>query len=231
MNILILDTATENQILVVRNNAEVVDCSHLAGLSHSTTLFDSFDTLFARAGIDPSSIEGIACGVGPGSFTGVRIAVTTARMFAQLLQIPVVPFFSQSVALCNDYIKEGEQVLVAFDAKKKRVFGALYKKGRNAVSSELLMGPGDYPVEALLEKVDSSLTLTAAGSGAILYKDVILQSHGDALFSEQVTFAPSLLADYCHELLTKKGGPYESLLPYYARLSDAEVMKNLRNQK
>lgn len=90
MNTLIIDTSTSLSILALSVNNKTFSITENAGISHSTTMFSSISKLFAGIGASINDVELIATGIGPGSFTGVRIAVSTARMFAQLLKTPLV---------------------------------------------------------------------------------------------------------------------------------------------
>src|ERR671930_2281013 len=85
MVILAFDTATD-----VATSA-LVDDAELLGerASRAVTLLEDVDALLRQAGMHTQDVEALAVGVGPGSFTGVRIGLSTARGLALALGIPV----------------------------------------------------------------------------------------------------------------------------------------------
>ncbi len=99
------------------------------------TLFDNIDAALAGAGISATDLQLIGVGIGPGSFTGIRIAVSTARMLAQVLSIPLAGLSSPLIYAASMEALPGEYLMTAFDAKKGRVFGALYRRDGRCVES------------------------------------------------------------------------------------------------
>ncbi len=147
MNILLLDTATNIEIVALSYNDVVADKTMQTHYSHSVTLFDTIDSACKELNTTIHSIQCIGVGIGPGSFTGIRIAVTTARMLAQILQVPLVGIPTQLLFACA-IVRSNAHCIVAFDAKKGRVFAARYHLINNSLPQEILP-PGDYTVEQL----------------------------------------------------------------------------------
>src|SRR5256885_15670918 len=85
MVILAFDTATDVATSALVDDAEVLG----ERTSRAVTLLEDVDALLRQAGLHTRDLEGLAVGVGPGSFTGVRIGLSTARGVALALGIPV----------------------------------------------------------------------------------------------------------------------------------------------
>ncbi len=228
MNVLTIDAATQAELVAAAADERVADETRKTDASHSVTLFENIERALASLGITIRDINLIGVGIGPGSFTGVRIAVSTARMFAQALRVPIVGISSPLIYACSLDAAEGDAILIAFDAKKGRVFGGLYQRTANPVEPKILVPPGDYPIGALIEQADSRFAVHAAGDGALRYlsdlksaianlrfHDDILPSGGAACALARHIFA-SGAADF-HD--------YNAILPHYARKSDAEIAK------
>ena len=135
-----------------------------AGTRHSELIMECADLLFGLAGIRPADLNLVACMKGPGSFTGLRIAYSTAKGIAMALGIPLgaVPTLD-----CLAYplsIWPG-LVLPAIDAKGGCFFAALYRDGKR------LSGPMDASPETLAKEIaraslrpDEMIVLTGPGA-------------------------------------------------------------------
>ena len=216
MNTLLIDTSSEFQICAVKTDNDIVNEVIDAGTKHSAMFLSSIDAVIKKSGINRKEISKLICGTGPGSFTGIRIAVSTARMLSQILNIPVMGIPSQMIFSMLT-AEEGETVLSAFDAKKNRVFAACYTK-TNSMPVEIIT-PGDYFPEDI-QKMISGRIITATGNGAQKYKDILGGNYKE--------FNPVHFDDLFKYAETNSGNflSWEKLLPFYARKSDAEVHKN-----
>ncbi|MCU0822594.1 MAG: tRNA (adenosine(37)-N6)-threonylcarbamoyltransferase complex dimerization subunit type 1 TsaB [Spirochaetes bacterium] len=228
MNILTIDTSTRVEIISVKSGGQYADMSSIVNISHSATLFVSIEKAFNRLDLSVNNIDLIGVGIGPGSFTGIRIAVSTARMLAQVVNAPLVGiktphFFASSVEAEN-----GENILVCFDAKKEKVFGALYKKGNNLVPDEL-MEPGDYHIDDLIGNVDNGRRTYIIGDAAEKYFDTNIKYkiHEPVIMKD---FIPSGIiscevAHYLYNMYPVSVSDYTKVHPFYSRKSDAEILK------
>ncbi|HQP47907.1 MAG TPA: tRNA (adenosine(37)-N6)-threonylcarbamoyltransferase complex dimerization subunit type 1 TsaB [Spirochaetota bacterium] len=233
MNILTIDAAAEIEIVAVSSGDSCSDKTKLVDLSHSITLFDTIDSALKDLGITIHDIDCIGVGTGPGSFTGIRIAVSTARMLAQTLDIPLVGIATQLLYASSADMPPGTLVLPAFDAKKKRVFGALYKTTGDSLAPEEIIAPGDYTMEHIARAADTGHPLIAFGSGSIKYHEVIAEHIPGAEIKED--FLPSgaracRLIEKTYLVRPSDFSDFTNVLPNYARKSDAEVIKNLREK-
>lgn len=231
MNTLVIETSTSIELLAVSADGRISDRTAVPGVSHSVTLFSNLDAALVALGIGIRDIGLIGVGVGPGSFTGIRIAVSTARMLAQALGAPLVPVMSQLFYAVSVTASPGEYVLAAFDAKKGRVFGALYRAGDDPLVPSELVPPGDYDIALLCEKTLGARTI-AVGDGCDRYRDRI----GDMVPGCEIRggFIPSggtacRLVDKLYAENPDRFDDITAVLPYYARKSDAEVLRETGN--
>lgn len=95
------------------------------GRTHGQTFFRGMQQLLDLSGLTVQDVEAIGCGVGPGSFTGLRIAVTACKVLAFQNQIPVYPL-SSLAALAEPFWGHEEYTVPAWDARNHRVFTACY---------------------------------------------------------------------------------------------------------
>lgn len=227
MNILVIDTASPIEIVAACAGTGAVETSTLVQTSHSTTLMGTIDGCLDKLGLDPRGLDCIGTGIGPGSFTGIRIAVTTARMLAQVLGKPLVGVKTQLLFAVSAGAAEGENILVAFDAKKGRVFGALYRCAANTLAPVEIVPPGDYAIDRLIAGVDRTRRTHLIGDGTRKYAGA-LAALEHAMFRED--FAPDGRA-MCRVVEALYGAnpsayaDFNATVPCYARKSDAETAK------
>jgi tRNA threonylcarbamoyladenosine biosynthesis protein TsaB len=230
LNILLLDTATNIEIVALRFNGVVADKTMQTQYSHSVTLFDSIDSACKELNTTIHNINCIGVGIGPGSFTGIRIAVTTARMLAQILQVPLVGIPTQ-LLFAYAIVHSNTQCIVAFDAKKGRVFAARYHLMNNSLPQEILP-PGDYTVEQLFT-IHSNIPVIAVGDGSIKYQEQMKQLYNDIQFVPDFVPKADRMIHLVESIYAQNPSHYtnyRNVLPFYSRKSDAEVMKELKEK-
>ncbi len=226
LNILTIDTSTDNDYLCICSTDKTPIQSTIKGLSHSNAIFENLESLLSESGLSIDEINLIAAGRGPGSFTGVRIGLTTARTLAQILSIPLIGFISHELYAASAADRGYAQIITALDAKKKRVFGAAHSVC--GVRAESLVPAGDYPPEELLKKCDPSAKTLCAGDGCSLYAEKITSYFDNCDIENEITLSAEKTAEFVREkaeLIAPGGGDYREAVPFYARLSDAEVAK------
>jgi tRNA threonylcarbamoyladenosine biosynthesis protein TsaB len=141
VRMLALDTSTRSLTIAVLKDGQLEGEVHsIAERNHSLYLIPSIQTMLREKGLKPSDIDVIAVGIGPGSYTGVRIGVTVAKTIAWMLGVPVIGVSSLQ-ALARGGMRqvveerEGSQVrwfVPLMDARRKQAYAAVYKKGEAA---------------------------------------------------------------------------------------------------
>jgi len=228
LNTLIIDTSTQLSILALTVEDKTYSIIENAGTSHSAAMFDSISGLFRISGITINDVELIGTGTGPGSFTGVRIAVSTARMFAQLLKKPLVGVNSHEIFASSSLPPGLTHRFIAFDAKKNRIFGALYSYDGSSPVAEIK--PGDYAIEEALKNAEEGASIGLIGDGCVKHLPEIegaLSKKGCSWFYEK-DFIPR--GEDIYRLFIEKYiknprlySDYNSIVPDYGRKPDAEA--------
>jgi tRNA threonylcarbamoyladenosine biosynthesis protein TsaB len=147
MRILALDTATLTASVAVLVGDEVVAKAQTRASTHSESLLPLVDEMLAKAGLVPADLDAIACGAGPGSFTGLRIGMATAKGLAFALGKPLV-LASSLAALAAMIDDEGAHVLAVLDARKREVYVGLYEIAGGLprpVAPEVVLAPAKVP--------------------------------------------------------------------------------------
>ena len=147
MNILVIDTSSDIEFIGLRTAEGVFSRYGHPERSHSVDLITTMDSLLGNGKIGIHDIDIFGVGTGPGSFTGIRIAVSTARMMAQVMQRPLVGVATPLLYAVSlmPLVTGDDSILVALDARKDRVFGAVYRGHDEAGIPVALVPPGDHP--------------------------------------------------------------------------------------
>ncbi|MGH3517360.1 MAG: tRNA (adenosine(37)-N6)-threonylcarbamoyltransferase complex dimerization subunit type 1 TsaB [Haloechinothrix sp.] len=129
--------------------------------AHGELLMPHVSDALRQLGLTMRQLDAIACGVGPGPFTGLRAGMVTAVALAHSLDIPAYPVCSLDAIAVE--VEGGEQLLVVTDARRREVYWARYDAAGVRVAGPQVSPPGD---------VDLADAHRAAGYGAQLYADV-----------------------------------------------------------
>lgn len=120
---LVIDTAVSNLFVgIVKDDVILSQYNQKVEKDLSSIIFEVLDNVINKAKIDKRSINNIFVSVGPGSFTGVRIGVTIAKVYAWSLGIKVIPFSSLEF-MCSGY---NEDCISLIDARRGYVYSGKY---------------------------------------------------------------------------------------------------------
>jgi tRNA threonylcarbamoyladenosine biosynthesis protein TsaB len=219
-----VDTATADTAVAVLRDGEVVDQRTVAAGEdgrprHAATLLAEIEAAVEAAG-GWSAIGRIGVGAGPGTFTGVRIGVSTVRALAQGRGLGVVAVESPA-ALARGIEGAGERNRLALiDARRGELFGALHAADGRALWKSFVATP-----EGLCERVDElGDSPVAAGDGSLRFRQQ-LEAAGVTVLPEH---------DPAHRMAARNicaladGAPTQAaelIKPIYLRRPDAEVWR------
>ena len=129
---LVIDTATAYvYVALCDQEGNVLDAVYQEGHNdHSVTLMPTLQALFDRCNVAPSMLEEIVCGIGPGSYTGVRIGVTVAKTLAWTLNIPLKTTSSLALMASGG---TGGTILAWIDARRGNGFYGLFAHRKGAL--------------------------------------------------------------------------------------------------
>ncbi len=226
MWILSIDTATKVTGLAVHFKGNLVAESFLhTGKTHSERLMPMVLQLLKQAGIGFGDLGAVTVAAGPGSFTGLRIGMATAKGIAQVRQIPLIGINTLDALAQNGLGFEG-LVAPVLDARKDEIYTALYRKMEGELS--LL---GEYEAvkpAALAEKLGAmGEKVLFVGDAVPVYREMF-----EARLGERAVFLPDGLSlprgAHVGALAAKRLARGErddlyALKPCYIRPSEAEV--------
>lgn len=174
VNLIALETSTEYFSLAVSRGTQVFERSFHAGQRHSELALPALRELLQQSGLDMSSIEGIAYGAGPGSFTGLRIACGIAQGLALGRDLPVAGICTL-LALAENC--GADKVIACLDARMGEVYHGAYQKC-GAEWTEI-DAPGLYQPDAV-PRVEGG-HWTGCGSGFRVHGAALAHCYGGAI--------------------------------------------------
>ncbi|HUP92115.1 MAG TPA: tRNA (adenosine(37)-N6)-threonylcarbamoyltransferase complex dimerization subunit type 1 TsaB [Solimonas sp.] len=140
MRLLAIDTATEACSVALWHDGQVVERFEVVDRSHTARLLPMVHALLAETGTAPAQLDGLACGIGPGSFAGVRIGVGFVKGLALALERPAVGVSSLDMLAQRALAPGVPRVLCAINARMGEVYFAAY--GRDVDGRlEVLIAP------------------------------------------------------------------------------------------
>lgn len=212
MFVLALDTsspAVTAGIVAVDDDVRLVASrAPLNSRGHGELLAPAIHDALAEASITPAELGAVVAGVGPGPFTGLRVGLVTAAMFAELLQIPVYAVCSLD-AIAAAAEDQGE-LIVATDARRKEVYWARYAPGGARLTGPHVAKPAD---------VDFAGVSDVAGAAVDLYGEI----WPEALTRLPARYPEPLGLVGCALERIRTGAPADPLTPLYLRRPDAAL--------
>ncbi len=233
MNILAIETTGALASAAIIDNDECVhEVVSEMGMTHLRNLIPLVDEVLSDCDMKLSDIDGIAVSRGPGSFTGIRIGVTTAKALAQVLGVKVaeVPTLE---ALAMNFWNFDWIICPILDARRNQVYSAAYKfDGEN---QHEIYPEGAYQLEEVIEKLRGKGPVIFSGDG--VSNESIRAQIEDAL-GKDAFFASPLKRVQTAEMVAVlgleihkagKAVSYFEAQPEYLRKSEAE--RNLELKK
>lgn len=216
MNVLAFDTSTGVFSICLEIEKYRYDFSSSKGFKHSETLVNEIDLLLKREDLSVSNLDLIVCPEGPGSFTGLRIGMATAKGLSLGSNVPVVTVPTlDMIAYGLDYF-DGIVVPI-IDARKKRYYTALFKNGVK-ISDNL-----DLTTEDLLNKLKAYDRVLFTGPDVLDFsQNIELNSAFSIDIINKKSWAGNLIRPGIKKFQEFGPSP-DAEGPLYLRRSEAEI--------
>jgi tRNA threonylcarbamoyladenosine biosynthesis protein TsaB len=226
MLILGLDTATQIASVGVTYGEQILaEASNRATSNHTETLLPLIADILAQADLSLQDIEGIGVSIGPGSFTGLRIALGTAKglAYATGQRVVGVPTLEALAHTVSDW---EELVCTLLDARKREVYAALFQRGRGGDLVTVLPAQVS-PLEKVLEQI--TVPCVFLGDGVETYGAAIQDYCGDqARLLPFTTYHPrgAIVAKLAWRRLSRDDADdIATLVPSYVRSPEAVLKR------
>jgi tRNA threonylcarbamoyladenosine biosynthesis protein TsaB len=202
---------------------------------HVTRLLELVAEVLDRGEVGWDAVDRIAVGVGPGTFTGLRIGIASARALARARGIELVGISTlrsvASHAISGPDLAGAESVLAVFDARRGEVFAAAWRRQDPGHADAEILAPCACPPEALAARVRELGTPTLAiGEGAVEFREV-LERAGALIPSDESELHRVSAISHCRLALSMRASSPDQVRPAYLRLPDAEISRRAANSR
>lgn len=220
MKILAIDTSSKICSVAILENDEVIDELNLDdGKTHSENLMPLVDEILKKNKIDIKQIEMLACCVGPGSFTGIRIGVASVKPIAEVLKIKLASVTSLETLARN--VQNEDTIVSLIDARNNQVYAGIFDSNYN--QKEEYIADDINVVIDILRKYEN---ITVVGDGAILHKDLLSENLENTKFAEENIQSASNVGKIGYKKMQEnKLLTADEIIPIYLRKSQAERLK------
>ena len=232
MYILAIETTGAFASAAVTDGSRIL--AHIQGsdrFSHLQNLMPQVQQVIEESGLSIGDIDAIAVSVGPGSFTGIRIGVSSARGLAQILKVPCIPVSSLQALAMREAANRGTLICPMLDARRSQVYAGGYLIEEGSPVEAVKAGP--YTLEEFLDAVKEYDSILIMGDAADVYGTRIseLRTEGISTAPEDTCYQHADTVALMGAALLAQGEAviYEELKPDYMRIPEAE--RKLKEQK
>ena len=221
MKILSITTATNHLSVALNDDDKIFEKNEEDHRNHSEHLDPLINELLKEHNLTLKDIDRFAVAEGPGSYTGLRIGITTAKMFASILNKDLVGV-STLAALANQ-VDDGI-IVSELDARNKNFFAGIYQKVDGKL--ENLVPDGHYHIDDLINKVkdlDLSEDVVFVGSPIDKYRDEIAELLGSENFKQAAGDNQIHAGEIGKLASNKEAVDPDTMVPKYLRRTQAEI--------
>jgi tRNA threonylcarbamoyladenosine biosynthesis protein TsaB len=220
--ILAVDTTTPHgSVAVLEEDRVLAEIAVASPTTHSARLLSSIHVLLESVGLDIRAVDGFAVTPGPGSFTGIRIGLSTVKAFAFASGRPVAPVSSLR-ALAWKFREVPGLAAPMLDAKKGEIYAALFEVLADGLVE--IVPQGAYAPDVFLASLPPDRAIAVIGSGIGICGDKIVRAlRSNVHFSLRSPFTAAEVGLLGRAVLAaNQGVSAEALEPLYFRKSQAE---------
>jgi len=219
MNLLAVDTSTTScSVALFSGDRLLAEVVYAAGKTHSRHLMSMIHRILEECRCEPADVGGIAITRGPGTFTGLRIGISTVKGLAEATGTPVVGV-SSLAALAFPFALHDCPVVAMIDARRGEIYYTQYR-GSTQPATRVSVGAPETVAAALPENA------ILVGSGALLYRRIFENRSPRIRFADtmQHVIRAASVGRLALERFRKQDvDPIDALIPEYVRKSDAQI--------
>ena len=223
MNLLAVDTTTpDGSVALLKDRRLLTEVNGSGPQDHSRRLLPEVHFVLDAHHLDIRDVDAFAVSAGPGSFTGIRVGMSTVKSFAYALDKPIAPVSSLTALAAKLRQPLNRLVCPIMDAKKSQVYAALFENNKNRLTE--LVSQGSYSPDRFFSLCPSNRIIHFIGTGVSAFREKIFDYFGDkARLSRRSLFIASEVGLLGFDMIeASQGKNHLDAEPLYFRKSQAE---------
>ena len=225
MKILAIDTSSKIcSVSVLEDQAVLIENHNDDEKTHSQKLMPIIDETLKQANLTLNDIDLLACSQGPGSFTGIRIGISTVKAFADVKNIPIIGVTSLEALAYN--VKSNNLIASIIDAKHDNVYFAIYEFNDGC---DIIEEPTSCTISTAIEilKKYSGKNITLVGDGSAVHHELLAEELTNVEFASNEQNLQMSLIEIKQD--NRNYSPTYSVSPIYLKKSEAEINLEKKN--
>lgn len=229
MLVLAIDTCdAQGSVAVLRDDSLLQVAAHDVLEDYSVWLLPAVAQVLVAAGLRMGDVDAYAVACGPGSFTGVRVGLTTVKAWSEVYGKRIAAV-SRLEALAAEARAETPWVAAFADARREQVFGVVYRRsgaGLERVSEEMVIPPAGFVETASGLAQGGSIGWISTDAASVLHEEAwkALERRGEKIEVVSSVLAPAIGRIGWAQLVAGRRTDALTLDANYVRRSDAEVL-------
>jgi tRNA threonylcarbamoyladenosine biosynthesis protein TsaB len=223
MSILAVDTTTfSGSVALLKGSRLEAEVNADSSVTFSERLLPAIQIVLSSSGLTIQDVEAFAVAVGPGSFTGIRIGLSTIKSFAYASKKPIAPVSTLTALAKKLQNSQNRLICPLVDAKKNEVYAALFESKKGKLKE--MIPQGVFSPDAFFARLPAHRIIHFIGNGVDVYGQTLFRYFKDkARFSRRSTFVAFEVGLIGHQMLLKgQGQDFRDVQPLYLRKSQAE---------
>lgn len=223
MKILAMDSSNQPLTVgVIEGNKILTEQIINIKRNHSIQLMPAVEQVLKQANLKIEDIDRIAVANGPGSYTGLRIAVTVAKSLAWAQNIKVVGVSSLKVVAANSQTKNKEYIVPVFDARRKNIYTGLYQRNEEGQVVEIEADTHIASEQYADYLASREGNFELIGADAAKFYDTFKEKLGDRVTLAHPTLNLPRASHLAFLAKETEETPVHELVPSYLKLAEAE---------
>lgn len=220
MKILAVDTSSAICSVALLDDDKLIDEINLDnGRTHSENLMPLVDEIIRKNNLAVNDIEFIACCVGPGSFTGIRIGVSSIKAIAEILNVKLAQVTSLETLAAN--VENEETIVSLIDARNNQVYCGIFDKEYNLKEEALA-----DDINEAINHIKQYNGVVITGNGIEVHRELLEKELINVKFAEENRQLAKNVGKIGYKKLKENAVENaDTIIPIYLRKSQAERLK------